>query len=88
MATGLQHVGISMTCTLLGELIVLGTGSAIKTTHVRSFCIFASLALVVAYLLNLTFFMAVLSIDIKRGEVKRFLTLINLVFLLNLVISY
>ncbi|CEP09004.1 hypothetical protein [Parasitella parasitica] len=65
---GLQQVGIIMTTTLFGELVVLGTGCKLKAPSVKSFCAFTSLALIVAYTLNLTLFIAVLSIDIKRAE--------------------
>jgi hypothetical protein len=71
IASGLEQVGISMTTTLIGELIVLSIGSAMKENNVKSFCIFASVALITAYILNLTLFTAVLSIDIKRAEVRK-----------------
>jgi hypothetical protein len=66
---GLQQIGVTMTTTLFGELVVLFTGSTLKAPNVKAFCTFTSLALVVAYILNLTLFIAVLSIDIKRAEV-------------------
>lgn len=66
---GLQQIGVTMTTTLFGELVVLVTGSTLKAPNVKAFCTFTSLALVVAYILNLTLFIAVLSIDIKRAEV-------------------
>ncbi|KAI8639693.1 hypothetical protein BD408DRAFT_420929 [Parasitella parasitica] len=68
LGKGLQQVGINMTTTLFGELAVLSTGSALKAPNVKAFCTFTSLALVIAYTLNLTLFIAVLSIDIKRAE--------------------
>ncbi|KAL7311754.1 hypothetical protein PS15m_009476 [Mucor circinelloides] len=65
---GLQQVGVVMTTSLCGELFVLATGSTLNAPNVKAFCLFTSLALVVAYMLNLTLFVAVLSIDIKRAE--------------------
>lgn len=67
---GVQQVGVLMSSTLVGELVVLLIGSTMKDENVRSFCIFSSVALVVAYILNLTLFTAILSIDIRRAEVN------------------
>lgn len=66
---GLQQVGILMTSTLIGELMVLAIGNSTNVRNVQKFCTFTSVALVIAYILNLTFFVAILSIDIKRAEV-------------------
>ncbi|GAN06922.1 hypothetical protein MAM1_0141d06412 [Mucor ambiguus] len=68
LGKGLQQVGVVMTTSLLGELFVLATGNTLNAPNVKAFCLFTSLALVVAYILNLTLFVAVLSIDIKRAE--------------------
>ncbi|KAK4512426.1 uncharacterized protein ATC70_003126 [Mucor velutinosus] len=68
LGKGLQQVGVIMTTTLLGELFVLATGSTLNVPNVKAFCLFTSVALVVAYILNLTLFVSVLSIDIKRAE--------------------
>lgn len=68
LGKGLQQVGVTMTTSVLGELFVLATGSTLTAPNVKAFCLFTSLALVVAYILNLTLFVAVLSIDIKRAE--------------------
>lgn len=66
---GLQQVGILMTSTLIGELMVLAIGNSTNVRNVQTFCTFTSIALVIAYILNLTFFVAILSIDIRRAEV-------------------
>lgn len=66
---GLQEAGVKMVMSLLSELCILGTGSLIKEDNIRSFCSFAATALIVAFILSLTFFVAVLSIDIRRAEV-------------------
>lgn len=65
---GFQQVGVLMSSTLIGELVVLLIGSTMNDKNVRSFCIFSSVALAVAYILNLTLFAAILSIDIRRAE--------------------
>jgi hypothetical protein len=69
IAKGLQQAGVTMLTSLLSELCILGTGSLMKKDHIRSFCSFTAVALVVAFVLSLTFFVAVLSIDIRRAEV-------------------
>jgi hypothetical protein len=69
IAKGLQQAGVTMTTSLLSELCILGTGSLMKEDNVRLFCSFTAVALVIAFILSLTFFVAVLSIDIRRAEV-------------------
>ncbi|KAI8384812.1 uncharacterized protein BYT42DRAFT_612483 [Radiomyces spectabilis] len=65
---GLQNVGVPMTATLIGELTILAIGAAMDIASVRQFCIFAATALLVDYVLQLTFFTAVLAIDVRRAE--------------------
>lgn len=59
-----------MTSTLVGELFVLMIGSTIHGDNIKSFCMFSSVAIILAYVLNLTLYTAVLSIDIRRAEVR------------------
>lgn len=73
---GLQSVGVPMTATLIAELLILTVGTYMDTDLVKEFCTFAKVALVVDYILEMTFVIAVLSIDIKRVEV--FLTKLSL----------
>ncbi|KAI8970270.1 hypothetical protein BDF20DRAFT_838641 [Mycotypha africana] len=67
---GLQQVGVQMTTTLLGELLILAIGSTMKqnSAYIKSFCLFTSTALVLGYILCLTLYIAILSIDIRRAE--------------------
>lgn len=58
-----------MTATLIAELLILTVGTHMDTDLVKEFCTFAKVALIVDYILELTFVIAVLSIDIKRVEV-------------------
>ncbi|KAI9317971.1 sterol-sensing domain of SREBP cleavage-activation-domain-containing protein [Dichotomocladium elegans] len=67
---GLQSVGIPMLGTLGAELVILGIGRAMDVTIIKQFCLFAQVALVVEYCLDMTFFIAVLSIDINRAELS------------------
>ncbi|GAN05704.1 hypothetical protein MAM1_0099c05178 [Mucor ambiguus] len=68
ISRGLQSVGVPMTATLIAELLILTVGTHMDTDLVKEFCTFAKVALIVDYILELTFVIAVLSIDIKRVE--------------------
>ncbi|CEP11845.1 hypothetical protein [Parasitella parasitica] len=68
ISRGLQSVGVPMTATLIAELLILSVGAHMDTDLVREFCTFAKVALIVDYILEMTFVIAVLSIDIKRVE--------------------
>ncbi|KAL7319604.1 hypothetical protein PS15m_002727 [Mucor circinelloides] len=68
ISRGLQSVGVPMTATLIAELLILTVGTHMDSDLVKEFCTFAKVALIVDYVLELTFVIAVLSIDIKRVE--------------------
>ena len=55
--------------TLIAELVILEIGRYMEAPMITQFCLFAQVALVVEYCLEMTFFMAILSIDINRAEV-------------------
>ncbi len=61
-----------MTATLLAELMILSVGTAMNIPMIKQFCLFVKVALIVDYLLEMTFVIAVLSIDIKRVEVNSY----------------
>ncbi|KAI7856671.1 hypothetical protein BDC45DRAFT_503331 [Circinella umbellata] len=65
---GLESVGVPMTATLIAELIILAIGDAMRIPIVSDFCLFARLALIIGYLLEMTFFIAVLAINVKCVE--------------------
>lgn len=60
-----------MTATLLAELIILSLGGYMDDALIKEFCMFTKVALCVDYVLEMTFVIAVLSIDIKRVEVNK-----------------
>lgn len=60
--------------TLVAELIILEIGRAMDVPTIKQFCLFAQTALIVEYVLDMTFFIAILAIDVNRAEVKRNLT--------------
>ena len=65
---GLEKVGASMTKTLFTSLVLLFLCSSIDL--VQEFCIFVSVAMIIDYLLQMSFFITTLSIDLRRLEVK------------------
>ncbi|CAO3697643.1 unnamed protein product [Rhizopus stolonifer] len=68
ISRGLQSVGLPMTTTLIAELVIITVGTAMDIVIIKEFCLFVKIALVVDYILEMTFVIAVLSIDIKRVE--------------------
>ncbi|KAI8138418.1 WD40-repeat-containing domain protein [Fennellomyces sp. T-0311] len=57
-----------MTTMLVAELAILAIGDAMHISLVSDFCRFARVALLVGYVLEMTFFIAVLSINVKCVE--------------------
>ncbi|CAG8487505.1 7627_t:CDS:2 [Rhizophagus irregularis] len=66
---GLEKVGVSITKNLFTRLFVL---FIISTTIdlVQEFCIFTSVAIIIDYLLQMSFFITTLSIDLRRLEIS------------------
>lgn len=62
-------MGVPMTATLAAELIILTLGGYMNNELIKEFCLFTKVALCVDYILEMTFIIAVLSIDIRRVEV-------------------
>ena len=75
---GLEALGFSITSTLLAELAILAVGTGTGLQAVKEFCQFTAIALVIDYALQLTFFVSVLSVDIRRVEVSILLHLYTL----------
>ncbi|KAF9921815.1 hypothetical protein FBU30_008114 [Linnemannia zychae] len=67
---GLGTVGVSITLTLLAELCLLIIGAMTTIPAVQEFCTFAIAAVIMDYLLQMTFFITVISIDIRRLELS------------------
>ncbi|KAI8150204.1 sterol-sensing domain of SREBP cleavage-activation-domain-containing protein [Fennellomyces sp. T-0311] len=68
VSRGLQSVGAPMIGTLVAELVILEIGRAMEVPMIKQFCLFAQVALVVEYCLEMFFFVPILSIDINRAE--------------------
>ncbi|KAG0216104.1 hypothetical protein BGX28_006000 [Mortierella sp. GBA30] len=67
---GLGTVGVSITMTLVAELCLLIVGAMTTIPAVQEFCTFAIAAVIMDYLLQMTFFITVISIDIRRLELS------------------
>ncbi|RUS17354.1 hypothetical protein BC937DRAFT_90082 [Endogone sp. FLAS-F59071] len=68
VARGLGSVGPTITAVLGAELIILFIGAEASIPAVREFCLFMVVALIVDYGLQMTFYITVLSIDVRRVE--------------------
>ncbi|KAF9380248.1 hypothetical protein CPC16_010411 [Podila verticillata] len=67
---GLGAVGVSITMTLIAELCLLIVGAMTTIPAVQEFCTFAIAAVIMDYLLQMSFFITVISIDIRRLELS------------------
>ncbi|RUS33240.1 sterol-sensing domain of SREBP cleavage-activation-domain-containing protein [Jimgerdemannia flammicorona] len=68
VARGLRVVGAYITAVLLAEIAILVIGASASIPAVREFCLFTIIALCVDYGLQMTFFVTVLSVDVRRLE--------------------
>lgn len=68
---GLEKVGVSITKNLFTRLFVLFIIST-AIDLVQEFCIFTSVAIIIDYLLQMSFFITTLSIDLRRLEVMTY----------------
>ncbi|KAJ3023399.1 hypothetical protein HKX48_003316 [Thoreauomyces humboldtii] len=67
---GLSKVGASMTLSLGGEMCLLIIASATSIPALQEFCLFAAVSIVMDYFMQITFFVTILSIDIRRLELS------------------
>lgn len=70
IANAVGEVGFVSSVAVLTDLSLLYFLGLISVPAVREFCTFAAIALVVDFFLHLTFFLAVLSIDVRRLELQ------------------
>lgn len=68
IAQGLSREGWSITQNLLLEITILTTGLFTFVPAIQEFCIFAIVALITDFYLQMLFFSTVLGIDIRRME--------------------
>ncbi|KAJ1570078.1 hypothetical protein HK096_002720 [Nowakowskiella sp. JEL0078] len=67
---GLSKVGVQMTLSLTTETSILLAGSLINIPALQEFCLFAVVSIMMDFFLQITFFVAVLAIDIRRLELS------------------
>ncbi|CAG8455442.1 16064_t:CDS:2 [Dentiscutata heterogama] len=70
IALGLEKVGYNITKMLLSWLLLLLIFSATNIGSIKEFCIFTSIAMIIDYMLQMSFFVAILSIDLERLELE------------------
>eukprot|EP01134_Creolimax_fragrantissima_P005447 CFRG5447T1 len=70
VAEGMAHTGVSIVLYLWAELFITVVGSFSAIDALSEFCIFAFFSLLVDFYLQIIFFPAVLSIDIRRMELS------------------
>ncbi|KAI9349088.1 sterol-sensing domain of SREBP cleavage-activation-domain-containing protein [Obelidium mucronatum] len=67
---GLSKVGAKMAYSLARELCLLVLVSLINVPALQEFCLFATVAVVIDFMMQITFFTTILSIDIRRLELS------------------
>ncbi|CAG0897071.1 unnamed protein product [Darwinula stevensoni] len=75
VAQGLSKEGWSITKNLLAEMTILTVGFLTFIPSMQEFCLFAFVAIVSDFFLQLTFFATILSIDIRRLDLDEASTL-------------
>ena len=66
LVKGLGHSGVSITITSLTNSLVFLSGKAISLEYIQSFCIYASVTIIMLYFSVLTIFVSVVYWDAKR----------------------
>ena len=67
----MQHAGVAITVTSVTDIIAFAIGGTTVLPALKSFCLYASVGIVAIYVFQCTFFVACMSIDQRRIEVKR-----------------
>jgi hypothetical protein len=74
IANGMADIGHSSLASAAQNLLILWLLSLVVSPGVAAFCVFAAVALLFDYFFLLTFFLAVLSVDIRRLELQDSIT--------------
>ncbi|KZF22316.1 hypothetical protein L228DRAFT_268791 [Xylona heveae TC161] len=77
LATALGDIGHLSLASAGQNLLILGILSKVVSPGVAAFCAFAAVALVFDFIFHLTFFVAVLSVDVRRMELQESLERVN-----------
>lgn len=78
IASALGEVGFLSTVAVGTDLALLCIIGHFSVPAVREFCTFAGVALIMDFVLHLTYFLAVLSVDVRRLELQDSLDRMNL----------
>ena len=78
IATAVGEVGFLSTVAVVTDIILLIVIGRFSVPAVTQFCWFAGIALLVDIILHFTYFLAVLSVDLRRLELQDFLDKANL----------
>ncbi|KAL1306900.1 hypothetical protein AAFC00_005544 [Neodothiora populina] len=70
IANGLGDIGMASVASAVQNLVILWIMSMLVSPGVAAFCVFAAVALLFDYFFLFTFFLAVLSVDIRRLELQ------------------
>lgn len=70
IANGLGDIGMASVASATQNLVILWGMSMVVSPGVAAFCVFAAVALLFDYFFLFTFFLAVLSVDIRRLELQ------------------
>ncbi|KAF8474745.1 sterol-sensing domain of SREBP cleavage-activation-domain-containing protein [Kalaharituber pfeilii] len=78
IATAVGEVGFLSTVAVITDIVILAIIGRISVPAVTEFCWFAGIALLVDFFLHFSYFLAVLSVDVRRLELQDFLDKTNL----------
>ncbi|GAB0092699.1 NPC intracellular cholesterol transporter 1 homolog 1b-like [Sergentomyia squamirostris] len=67
----LRHAGASITVTSLTDIVAFLVGSSTVLPSLQSFCIYASVGILMTYLYAVTFFVAIFALDERRITARR-----------------
>lgn len=70
IASALGEVGFISFVAMATNLAILIIIGSISAQAIREFCVFACIAILLDYILHMTFFLAVLSVDVRRLELQ------------------
>lgn len=70
LSTSLSTRGLSSTLIVLADLCMLLLTMPFVDSSARQFCVFAGIALIIDHFLHLTYFSAVMSVDVRRLELE------------------
>lgn len=78
IASALGEVGFLSSVAVATDVVILFIIGSLSVPAVREFCVFAAIALAMDFVLHITYFLAVLSVDVRRLELQDSLDKLNL----------